>query len=340
MKFQGFPYIIGWELTLNCNIKCIHCASTAGICRENELTLKESYAIVDQFPELFVKKVVFTGGEPLLNPNWFDLALYLKNLNINTGMVTNALLITKDTILKMKDCGMNEIGVSIDGPMVVHDLIRNRKGSFNKSISNIMNLVNNDIKVTVLTSVMGNNILLLQSLYKLIVSLDVSTWQIQPIFPTGRGRKNTFLHLSYDQFVDMGLFIKRLRPQALKKGLHIIPADSCGYFSSLDFPEFGWHGCTAGRFNLGIMSDGRIKGCLSWPDTFIEGDLRKNDLWSIWFRDGAFNNLRNIKNEDLKGTCKDCEVGVDCGGGCQAMSLSAVGDWHADPFCYRRLYKN
>ena len=62
MGFESFPYVIGWELTLACNLRCRHCASSAGSPRGQELTLEESLAICDQFPALLVNEVIFTGG--------------------------------------------------------------------------------------------------------------------------------------------------------------------------------------------------------------------------------------------------------------------------------------
>ena len=66
MGFEGFPFIVGWELTLACNLQCSHCASSAGVARQNEMELDEALAICAQFPALLVKEVDFTGGNPCL----------------------------------------------------------------------------------------------------------------------------------------------------------------------------------------------------------------------------------------------------------------------------------
>ena len=65
MGFEGFPLIVGWELTLLCNLRCRHCGSSAALPRPNEtISLDESLALCDQFPALLVHEVDFTGGEP------------------------------------------------------------------------------------------------------------------------------------------------------------------------------------------------------------------------------------------------------------------------------------
>jgi radical SAM protein with 4Fe4S-binding SPASM domain len=337
MTFEGFPRVIGWELTLACNLRCRHCASAAGAPRDLELSLEESLGICDQFPELLVDEVIFTGGEPLLNPNWPAIASRLHDLEIQSGVVTNGLSITAETAGKMKECGMHAAGVSLDGPEEIHDRIRGVPGAFQKTVRGIGRLVESGISVTLITSITGLNMPMLDEIYRLVSSLGAWKWQLQPLFPIGRGGDDDALHLTGDQFVEMGRFIQRSHTGALQRGLRIVPADSCGFFSPLDMEEYPWQGCNAGRSTCGIMSDGRVKGCLSWPDWTVEGDLRKDDLWTVWFRPGAFSYMREWTREDVKGACRGCEVAENCGGGCQAMSLAAAKEWHADPYCYRSI---
>jgi radical SAM protein with 4Fe4S-binding SPASM domain len=335
--FEGFPYVIGWELTLGCNLGCLHCASSAGRARAGELGLAEAVGICDQLPEMLVDEVIFTGGEPLLNEHWREIAVRLAGLGIKTGMVTNGLLLSDTVVGEMLDSGMNAIGVSLDGPESLHDRLRASPGAFRKSMENIANARKRGMRVTIITSVTGINIGRLEDIKDIVVSCGAWKWQLQPFFPVGRGKANPELDITKGQFLELGRYIKRTRPIAKGLGLEIVPADSCGYFSSLDFPEFGWKGCGAGRFSCGIMSDGRVKGCLSWPDSKSDGDLRTRRFWDIWFGEGAFAEQRRYSAADVVGDCAGCEVALECGGGCQSMSLATTGKFHADPFCYRSI---
>jgi len=251
-------------------------------------------------------------------------------------MVTNCISITDDVVQRMNDCGLKAAGISIDGPEEIHNHIRGIPTAFRKMLRGVECLVRGGIGVTVITSVTALNIDLLDDVYQLVRSLGAWKWQLQPLFPLGRGKDSSELRLSDDDFLRLGEYIHNLSSKA-DGGPKIVPADSCGYFSSLDLAEFGWSGCTAGRYSCGIMSDGRVKGCLSWPDWTVEGDLRKDDFWTIWFRPNAFVHLREFTAGDMRGSCQGCEMAAQCGGGCEAMSLAAAGEWHADPYCYRRL---
>ena len=337
MAFESFPFVVGWELTLACNLRCRHCASSAGAPRGCELTLEESLAICDQFPALLVQEVIFTGGEPLLSPFWEDIAARLRGLEIKTGVVTNGLSLSQETVTRMKACALKSVAVSLDGLEEAHDALRGVPGAFQRTLRGAACCVGSGLDLSVITSVTGLNIEMLEETYRLVRSIGAWKWQLQPLFPTGRSQDSPELRLTDEQFLAMGEFARRLRPRAKHEGVEVVPADSCGYFSPLDFEEFGWQGCTAGRTTCGIMSDGRVKGCLSWPDHIVEGDLRRDDLWTIWFRPGAFSALRSFTRPDMNGACRDCEVALECGGGCQAMSLASTGQWHADPYCYRRI---
>jgi len=133
--------------------------------------------------------------------------------------------------------------------------------------------------------------------------------------------------------MEAGRFVSEWAPKGRAAGLELQPADSCGYFTELACgPE--WNGCSAGIAAIGIMSDGRVKGCLSMPDDLVDGDLRQNDLWEIWFRPGAFAYTREYESSELGANCAGCEHGDQCRGGCTSMSYTTTGSVHNDPYCY------
>ncbi len=107
----------------------------------------------------------------------------------------------------------------------------------------------------------------------------------------------------------------------------------------LDLPEPVWRGCPAGQYSVAITSDGKAKGCLTLPDDAIEGDLRQDDLWSIWFRDDAFAYTRQYSPEQIGAICKGCALADQCRGGCSSMSCVCTGSFHNDPYCFYGIQK-
>lgn len=338
--FEGFPTVVGWELTLACNLRCRHCGSSAGEARPNELSLSESLAICDQLPELLTLEVVFTGGEPLMSRHWEPIALRLRELGIRVGIVTNGTTLTREIVSRLHNAGITALAVSIDGLEKTHDFIRGVPGLYALTVSKTQQAIAAGIEVTAITTVHSRNVAELEDMLLAMRSLGVRRWQLQPIFGLGRGRRNNDLLLRDDEYLMLGRFVQQWHPVACKWGLEVCPADGVGYFSDFDLPGPRWYGCSAGIMTCGIMSDGRVKGCLSWPDSMVEGNLRKDDLWDIWFRPGAFAQTRKFHEQDLGAKCKGCDVGEQCGGGCSAISYAETGQFHADPYCFRSILQS
>jgi len=339
MVFEGFPLIIGWELTLACNLHCHHCGSSAGSARANELTLEESLAICDQFPDLLVQEVNFTGGEPLLKSDWQEIAQYLRDLDIETKVLTNGLVLEPDTVQQMKEVGIAGVGISLDGLKNTHDKIRGYEGLFDRIVEGINYIIDSGLPLTIITTVNRLNIYDLPSLLSLLESLGVKRWQIQPIFPLGRVHEYDELKLTEKAYMDLGVFVKQYESLKENLGIQILPSDSFGYFTEFDTRIPMWKGCPAGLVSCGITSDGKIKGCLSLPDELIEGDLRDQDLWDIWFSPHSFNYSRNFSIEMLGSNCKSCDKSEQCLGGCSAMSYGSTKKFHNDPYCFYGIRK-
>jgi radical SAM protein with 4Fe4S-binding SPASM domain len=335
MEFDSFPIVIGWELTLACNLRCDHCGSSAGLPRNNELTLPEALDICKQFPEMLVHEVIFTGGEPLFRPDWRQIAIRLHELKIKTKLITNGLLLGPDTIMQLKDAAVARVGVSMDGLEKIHDQIRKYSGLFKHILTNIEKLLASSIPVTCITTVNALNIHQLPALFHLLQSLGVDIWQFQPIFPLGRARNLTELTLSENDYIQLGEFARDY--MSGKGPPAVLPGDSFGYYSELDTRQPSWGGCSAGVNLCGITSDGRVKGCLSMPDELAEADLRQHKLWDIWFDANSFSYSRNFSLDDLGSNCLHCEYGEKCRGGCSSMSYSCTGRMHNNPYCFHRL---
>jgi MoaA/NifB/PqqE/SkfB family radical SAM enzyme len=113
--FECFPFIVGWEFTMACNLRCRHCGSSAGLPRAGELTTEEALRICDQFPALMVREVDFTGGEPLMRPDWPIVAGRIVELGITANILTNGLGLDAPLIAQMQDVGITGVGISLDG---------------------------------------------------------------------------------------------------------------------------------------------------------------------------------------------------------------------------------
>jgi len=330
-----------WEITLKCNARCIHCGSSAGDAREDELSTEEALNICDQLSEVGCKVVNLIGGELFLRPDWHEIIKRLIQGNVDVSIITNGIALTEDKIDFLADIGIKTLGISIDGGNPeTNDHIRQVPGLFDK-IFNIMEYIDKkSLNAVAITTLNKLNISELPQLRERLINSPFKAWQIQLAAPHGRMQNDLFLDL-FEYYIS-GLFFAQSRITVPMKQLAIICLHDYGYFSKV-IPRHTsysqWTGCSAGKGVLGIRSDGKVQGCLSiYQDEFTEGDLRQQSLKEIWHSKKLCKwNKRLNRYLSLKGFCKSCEFGLVCLGGCSDLAYSLTGNVGENPQCYHAI---
>jgi len=337
-KFKKIPTLLGWELTLKCNMNCMHCGSSAGEKRTTELTTNQALQICEQIKELKVKFVGITGGEAIVRKDWPIIVKRLRDYGININILSNGWAITPEIINHFKALGITTVAISIDGGIPsTHDTVRRKPGSFNKCFTALRNLKAAAIPSTVITTVHKGNFTELPLIRDKIYGLT-QTWQIQIAVPFGRFPKE--LMLSKEQFYSLAMFIASTRKQFPRKKLVILGAHSIGYHSHYIRNTMAnpvWNGCQAGISTMSIQSNGNIKGCLSLPDDFVEGNVLNRSLKEIWNDPQAFAYTRHVKKSDLHNACATCRYGSTCKGGCTTVCTSLTSHPHDNPYCLYQI---
>ena len=136
------PYWIYLSPSHNCNLDCLMCG-VKHVEKGVELSSEVIKKVIDEIADWPNDKVLmFTGGEPLLRKDIFELIDYSVSRGIPTEMVSNGTLIEERIAEKIINSGLQNIAISLDGVnSETHDLIGNRKGSYNLAIKAIKNLV-------------------------------------------------------------------------------------------------------------------------------------------------------------------------------------------------------
>ncbi|MEO2003846.1 MAG: radical SAM protein, partial [Candidatus Poribacteria bacterium] len=98
--------VVVWNCTQTCNLKCMHCyASSRNKHYPGELTTEEAMALMDQLAEFQTPTVLFSGGEPLMRPDLFEVVAYARSLGLRAVLSTNGTLITEKMAEKIRDAG-------------------------------------------------------------------------------------------------------------------------------------------------------------------------------------------------------------------------------------------
>ncbi len=172
-------------LTNRCNLKCIMCSfHNYPMDIKDELSTKDIISMLDQIKILKIGNITFSGGEPLLRDDIFEIIHYASRLGLNTTLLTNGTIVNDGMVKKIKDSGLNSIWVSIDGLEDVHDSIRG-KGSFTRSI-NFIKIIKEEcpaVSLNIATTVMNNNLEDIPKLLQLWEKMKINQVSLQPVIP-------------------------------------------------------------------------------------------------------------------------------------------------------------
>lgn len=339
------PVYVVWELTLACDHACTHCGSRAGVARDGELSTAEAVGVAGQLADAGAREVVLIGGEAYLHDGFLDVVRALAARGLTVGLTTGGRGVTAELARAMAAAGLTQASVSVDGLEATHDRMRHLRGSFAGAMAALDHLRAAGIAITANTNVNRLNRGDLEALYAVLRARGVTGWQIQLTAPLGRAADRTALILQPWDLLDVVPRIAALKERARADGVTIMPGNNLGYFgpeeTALRSLRAGdrdhWRGCQAGKFVMGIESDGAVKGCPSLQTAaYVGGNLRERPLAAIW-KDApalAFNRARTV--EDLWGPCRTCDFAAECLGGCTFTAHALLGRPGNNPYCHYR----
>ncbi len=343
---KHFPAYVVWELTLRCDQACTHCGSRASAARPDELSTEEALDVARQLAAMGTREVVLIGGEAYLHDGFLDVVRELASQGVRAGLTTGGRGVTPELAAAMKSAGLSQASVSIDGLEVAHDRMRNQRGSFKNATAALGHLRAAGIRTTANTNLNRSNRHDLEGLYEHLAAQGIVGWQIQITTPLGRAADRTAMILQPWDLIELLPRIARLKERAAAAGIRVLPGNNLGYFGpeevllrSADPAKMRdhWGGCQAGRFVMGIESDGAVKGCPSLQTSaYVGGRVRDRSVEAIWNEAPELAFARKRTVEDLWGYCKTCPFGSVCLGGCSFTAHALFGRPGNNPLCHFR----
>ena len=332
----GYPVHPVWEVTARCNLTCDHCHARAGESEcPDELTTDEAKErVIDPLAKVEdFKSLIFSGGEPLVREDIFELIAHAKMRGFYPIIATNATLITPTVAEQLKKAGTLGIAASIDSLKDdVHDAFRKKQGALKLAKEGIANAAAEGMYIQINITASKINKDELPEIIAFADDLRAHVILLYQFIPSGRGEENSALELTTGEFRD-----EILKIGAQQRNLHPVIAP-------VGLPEY-WalhnvlknegrvndvlRGCICGNGMFYIKPNGDV-----WPCAFVPlsgGNLRNTTPMDIWKDSDLFKSLRNRDN--LKGICGECSQKEVCGG-CRARSYAMTGDLFAeDPKC-------
>lgn len=319
-KDQRHPYLLQMvhlSISDSCNLKCTYCyAAERKELGSNNLSIEEYKRVIDGIRQINPNcSFTITGGEPLMNPLWKDIAEYIKGLGNECWLLSNGTLFNESNIVDIKRL-FDRVTVSIDGSRAeVHSLTRGK--NYDKVLRAIKLMDENGINYSLSMTVTRNNI----SDVANMAEKYGNRLNFAPLFPVS-------------DFANKELAITGLEYfQALKSAAGVNPLSYCE--SSLDSSQCSrCHKCAIGDGEISVSASGDVYPCqLLHSKEFYAGNVRETSITDIYTHSPALKKCSQLDVDKIEG-CKDCAFRYICGGACRARAFYEVADVNSSgDFC-------
>lgn len=312
--------LVQFSISSRCNLNCKYCYATDRV--ENlypKMELCDYINVIDDITDYFQGvDFTLTGGEPLLNKNVFDIALYIRSKHSSVDLLTNGTLITNENVEKIKN-SFDKVSISIDGSTrESHEQFRGR-GSYEKTMKAIDLLDSHEIPYRLSMTVNRMNIEDVESMARKYGN----HLSFQPLFPAGNAKK-------FEEDISItGIEYYN----ALKNAYGVNPMGYCEQTLSAARNKRRCK-CAIGGSELSISETGDVYPCqlLHYPQFLIGNihkdrvsDLHKNSPLVCWCSEMVVDNIKG---------CSTCFLKYVCGGACRARAFHECGDIFASGlFC-------
>jgi radical SAM protein len=350
-NFDMAPFTIAWEVTRACAFACKHCRADAQHQRDpNELSTEVGYQLIDRLAEFGSPILIFTGGDPMMRRDLFDLIAYASGKGLRCSLTPTATALpTIERLAQARQAGIRRIALSLDAPTAeIHDEFRQVPGSWQRTMQILHNAKQVDLSVQVNTTVSTFNVDRLPDLVPFIREVDAVQWSVFFLVPTGRAQVQYMISAQKHEEVFNWLYdlsqqspfdikataapmyrrvaIQRKKAEAINDQPITFQGAGFQYTDGLHRPT---KGVNDGNGFLFISHLGQIM-----PSGFLPidcGNVRDQDVVDVYRNNAVFKDLRNY--DQLKGKCGFCDYREVCGGQ-RGRAYGVTGDYlETDPAC-------
>ncbi|WP_042356030.1 TIGR04053 family radical SAM/SPASM domain-containing protein [Bacillus rubiinfantis] len=356
IDYNQNPFIVIWEVTRACQLKCIHCRADAQLTADpRELSHEEGIKLIDQIYEMDNPMLVFTGGDCMMREDLFELAQYAIKKGMRVSMSPSATPnVTKAKMKQAKDIGLSRWGFSLDGPTPeTHDYFRGTPGAFDLTLEKIKYLNELDMPLQINTVISRYNYDSLEEMSRLVGELGAVMWYIFLLVPTGRGQLDACISPAEHEKVFRWLYqlsktapfdIKttaaqhyrrvvlqeKMRDHLIEKGeIHYEDSITTDFASLHDGLKRAPKGVNDGNGFIFVSHIGEVMPSGLLP--IVCGNVRERSLADIYRNSPV---LQAIRQPDIyKGKCGVCEYNHICGGS-RSRTYAVTGDYlESEPYC-------
>lgn len=344
--------VVVWNVSRRCNLHCLHCySSSQNHDYPGELSFQEGERMLADLADFGVPTVLFSGGEPLMRSDVFELASHAQGLGMRTVLSTNGTLIDGGTAERIAAAGFSYVGVSLDAIGPAHDKLRGKQHAFEEAVAGIRAAQGAGLRTGIRFTLHGLNREHLGPVFELAQEIGVQRLCIYHLAYAGRGGRirrhdlrpdqtreaveevfdrvealgdsgSPLEVLTVDNPVDSVLLLMRIRRTQ--------PARAADVEQMLR-----WNGGNQSGIAIACIDPQGLvhPDQFSWSTTV--GDVRRQSFAEIWHDENPALAPYRLRPRPIGGRCANCTFFGMCNGGLRVRAESATGDPLApDPACY------
>ena len=321
--------LVSWNTTNQCNMFCDHCYRDAGVRSEDELSTTQARELIEDIKKAGFQIMIFSGGEPLMRADIYELASFATRLGLRAVMGTNGSLITAEVARKIKEAGFMAAGVSLDSldPAKNNDF-RKLDNAYQLTVEGMRNLKEAGVPFQIHTTVMDWNVGELEAITDFAIEIGAMAHHIFFLVPTGRAVNIEDEAL---KVVEYEKTLARLMEKQRRVPIEIKPTCAPQFIRVADkkgIPLRFSKGCLAGISYCIISPTGDVQPC-AYLDIRL-GNVKEQPFDKIWRENEVLQRLRTL---EYQGKCGICDFKARCGG-CRARANYYNGDFMAeDTWC-------
>lgn len=351
-KMAPRPVVV-WNCTRQCNLNCLHCYADAGKQKfTEEMDTTTGKTFISDLADFGVPVVMFSGGEPLLRGDLFELADWARQRGIRIVLSTNGTLITKDTAKRIRELDFAEVGISLDGIEVTNDQFRGKRGAYQAALDGIRNCVALGLRVSLRFTITRFNYREIPAIFQLVEVEGIDRICFYHLAYSGRGNSlkeasidNTQTKSVVDTICERTL---DLHQRGLQKEILTVANHADGVYLYLKLKEedpqraeevrelLKRNGGNNSGIRIGAVDDqGNVHPDQFWWHYSL-GNVRQRYFSDIW-TDTSDPLMKGLKDRRglLKGRCNQCQYLNLCNGNLRVRAEAVFGDiWAEDPACY------
>lgn len=332
--------------TESCNLRCVHCWIHPGYAADDKayraqnrdnITPDEMAMVIRKALSLGLQQIKFTGGEPLLSPLFFDYLEVFSKYDLDFSIETNATLVDSAAARRLKRYRIQHISTSLDGSTAErHEGIRRVPGSFDRTLTGIRALIDQDLWPQVIFCLQQSNADDLEATIRLAAELQIRSFEINPLITIGgdNNRQAGCRGLEIEQLLQLERIVEEEYPQrfpGIRVNLYLPPAlKGMRLLSETNI-------CSCRIFNIcGILSNGDVSVCgiARRKKNLVMGNAAVQSIAAIWREGHLFQEIRRNLPHHLEGICGRCLFRWQCLGFCRADALFDGGNLLApNEFC-------